>query len=180
MDTQTSLKNVSRDMGHRSESHSQYRARSLWSATKSDLIRERVAAVAILLPRTSSVYVSTSGGELLVPGALLPYSSMDYSNRLLRAMFGEKVPWPLLYRTEHFSRGGIGQKGCPVKGRKRGGSKGGQKEERTRENRSVKKFVPASFEIITFLIRKHFKTVTVTVIFGKLIQMTFKMAIGNQ
>ena len=39
------------------------------------------------------------------------------------------------------------------------------------------------FEIIiiyTFLIQKHFKTVTVTVISGKLIQMTFKMVIGNQ
>ena len=36
------------------------------------------------------------------------------------------------------------------------------------------------FEIITFLLQKHFKTVTVTVIFGKLIQMALKMAIGNQ
>ena len=36
------------------------------------------------------------------------------------------------------------------------------------------------FEIITFLIRKHFKTVTVTVILGKLIQITFKTVIGNQ
>ena len=37
-----------------------------------------------------------------------------------------------------------------------------------------------TFEIITFLIEKHFKTVTVTVILGKFIQMTFKMVIGNQ
>ena len=36
------------------------------------------------------------------------------------------------------------------------------------------------FEIITFLIQKHFKTVTVTVILGKLIQMIFKTVIGNQ
>ena len=36
------------------------------------------------------------------------------------------------------------------------------------------------FEIITFLIQKHFKTVTVTVILRKLIQMTFKTVIGNQ
>ena len=36
------------------------------------------------------------------------------------------------------------------------------------------------FEIITFLIQKHFKRVTVTVIWGKLIQMIFKMVIGNQ
>ena len=36
------------------------------------------------------------------------------------------------------------------------------------------------FEIITFLIQKHFKAVTVTLIWGKLIQMTFKMVIGNQ
>ena len=36
------------------------------------------------------------------------------------------------------------------------------------------------FEMITFLIQNHFKTVTVTVISGKLIQMTFKMVIGNQ
>ena len=36
------------------------------------------------------------------------------------------------------------------------------------------------FEIITFLIQKHFKTVTVTVILGKLIQITFKTVIGNQ
>ena len=35
-------------------------------------------------------------------------------------------------------------------------------------------------EIITFLIQKHFKTVTVTVILGKLFQMTFKTVIGNQ
>ena len=35
------------------------------------------------------------------------------------------------------------------------------------------------FEIITFLIQKHFKTVTVMVILGKLIQMTFKTVIGN-
>ena len=34
-------------------------------------------------------------------------------------------------------------------------------------------------EIITFLIQKHFKTVTVTAILGKLIQMTFKAVIGN-
>ena len=33
------------------------------------------------------------------------------------------------------------------------------------------------FENITFLIQKHFKTVTVTVILGKLIQMTFKTVI---
>ena len=36
------------------------------------------------------------------------------------------------------------------------------------------------FEIITFLIQKHFKTVTVTIILGNLIQMTFKAVIGNQ
>ena len=36
------------------------------------------------------------------------------------------------------------------------------------------------FEIITFLIRKHFKTVTVTVVWGKLIRKNFKMVIGNQ
>ena len=36
------------------------------------------------------------------------------------------------------------------------------------------------FAIITFLIQKHFKTVTVMVILGKLIQMTFKTVIGNQ
>ena len=36
------------------------------------------------------------------------------------------------------------------------------------------------FEIITFLIQKHFKTVTVTVILRKLIQMTFKTVIGSQ
>ena len=34
--------------------------------------------------------------------------------------------------------------------------------------------------MITFLIQKHFKTVTVTVIWGKLIQMTFKTVIGSQ
>ena len=34
------------------------------------------------------------------------------------------------------------------------------------------------FEIITFLIQKHFKTVTV--ILGKLMQMTFKTVSGNQ
>ena len=33
-------------------------------------------------------------------------------------------------------------------------------------------------EMITFLIQKHF--ITVTVILGKLIQITFKMVIGNQ
>ena len=60
-------------------------------------------------------------------------------------------------------------------------SKGGKKEKRTRENRSVKaghgseepsgfcvrggvpQQVTVIFEIITFLIQKHFKTVTVTV-----------------
>ena len=36
------------------------------------------------------------------------------------------------------------------------------------------------FENITFLIQKHFKTVTVTVVLGNLIQMTFKTVIGNQ
>ena len=36
------------------------------------------------------------------------------------------------------------------------------------------------FEILTFLIQKHFKTVTVTAISRKLIQITFKMVIGNQ
>ena len=36
------------------------------------------------------------------------------------------------------------------------------------------------FEIITFLIQKHFKTVTVTVILRKLIQMTFQTVIGSQ
>ena len=36
------------------------------------------------------------------------------------------------------------------------------------------------FEIITILIQKHFKTVTVTVILENEIQMTFKTAIGNQ
>ena len=36
------------------------------------------------------------------------------------------------------------------------------------------------FEIITILIQKHFRTVTVTVISGKLIQMTFKTVIGNE
>ena len=36
------------------------------------------------------------------------------------------------------------------------------------------------FEMITFLIRKHFKTVTVTVILRKLSQMTFKTVIGSQ
>ena len=36
------------------------------------------------------------------------------------------------------------------------------------------------FEIITFLIQKNFKTVTVTVILGKLIRNDFKMVIGNQ
>ena len=34
--------------------------------------------------------------------------------------------------------------------------------------------------MIAFLIQKHFKTATVTVILGKLIQMTFKVVIGNQ
>ena len=37
-----------------------------------------------------------------------------------------------------------------------------------------------TLEIITFLIQEHFKTVTVTVILGKLIQMTFKTVTGNQ
>ena len=36
------------------------------------------------------------------------------------------------------------------------------------------------FKIITFLLQKHFKMVTVTVILGKLIQMISKMVIGNQ
>ena len=35
--------------------------------------------------------------------------------------------------------------------------------------------ITVTFKIITFLIPKHFTTVPVTVILGKLIQMTFKM-----
>ena len=41
-------------------------------------------------------------------------------------------------------------------------------------------FETVIFEITTFLIQKHFKTVTVTVILGKLIRMTFKTVIGSQ
>ena len=44
----------------------------------------------------------------------------------------------------------------------------------------AKDYSAVIFEIITFLIQKHLKTVTVTVILGKLIQMSFKMVIGNQ
>ena len=42
----------------------------------------------------------------------------------------------------------------------------------------IHKSVAVIFEIITFLTQKHFKTVTVTVILGKLVD--FKMVIGNQ
>ena len=43
---------------------------------------------------------------------------------------------PLLYRTEHFSRGRKGQKGAEKKGGKGVAGKEGKKEKRTRENRS--------------------------------------------
>ena len=42
------------------------------------------------------------------------------------------------------------------------------------------KTITLTFEIITCLIQKHFKTAMVTVIFGKWTQMIFKMVIGNQ
>ena len=44
---------------------------------------------------------------------------------------------PLLYRTEHFSRGKRGRKGAKKGGRRVVATKKGKKEERTRENRSV-------------------------------------------
>ena len=40
--------------------------------------------------------------------------------------------------------------------------------------------VTVIFKVIIFLIQKYFKTVSVTVFLGKLIQMTFKMVIWNQ
>ena len=52
--------------------------------------------------------------------------------------FPSSVLCPLLYRTEHFSRGEKGEKGAEKRGGKGVTSKGGKKEKRTRENRTVK------------------------------------------
>ena len=43
---------------------------------------------------------------------------------------------PLLYRTEHFSRGRIGRKGARRRGGRGVANRGGKKEKRTHENRS--------------------------------------------
>ena len=83
---------------------------------------------------------------------------------------------PLALQNRAFFEGRKARKGAEKGGGRGVARKGGKKEKRTHENKSVYRHI----EIITFLIQKHFKTVTVTVILGKLIQKNFKMVIGNQ
>ena len=49
---------------------------------------------------------------------------------------------PFLYRTEHFSRGRKGRKCAEKRGGRGVARKGGKKEKRTRENKSVKGYIP--------------------------------------
>ena len=68
----------------------------------------------------------------------------EFPSRTLRRAPSRNCPSPssvlcsLLYRTEHFSRGRTGRKGAQKRRGRRVASKGGKKEKRTRENRSVK------------------------------------------
>ena len=56
--------------------------------------------------------------------------------------------FPLLYRTEHFSRRGEGRKGAEKMGGRGVASKGGKKEKRTRENWSVYRLRFATFPFL--------------------------------
>ena len=60
---------------------------------------------------------------------------------ILKLRLSNSVWWPLLYRTEHFSRGKTERKGAQKREGRGGGQQRGEKgkkEKRTRENRSVK------------------------------------------
>ena len=98
-------------------------------------------------------------GKLFWPQTKSFQASDGYKNPFLtffHADFGKEVPsrnllrdpslhcpspssalWPLLYRTEQFSRGRKGRKCAEKRGGRGVASKGGKKEKRTRENRSV-------------------------------------------